>query len=89
MPPVMSTLHLFPRPFFQKAMMIMAAGAHIHVVKNDCNWTTDVMAVGRKSVWLREREEVLLNVKERVVRLYGVHESVVISLFCNQTVHSL
>jgi hypothetical protein len=70
MPAVISTLHLFARPFFLKAM-ITAAGAHVHAVKNDRNWTEDVTAVGRKSVWLREREGVLLNAKERVARLSG------------------
>jgi hypothetical protein len=43
----------------QKAT-ITAAGAHVHTVKNNCNWTKGVTVVGRYSVssWLREREEM-------------------------------
>ncbi|KIJ90659.1 hypothetical protein K443DRAFT_686615, partial [Laccaria amethystina LaAM-08-1] len=31
----------------QKATILTAAGAHIHVVQNDRNWTEGVMVVGR------------------------------------------
>jgi len=67
---VRSTLHLFPKLFFQKAT-ITTTGAHVHMVKNACNWIEDVTVAGRKLVWLREGGEMLLNAKERVARLYG------------------
>jgi len=50
---VISTLHLFPRLFFQKAT-ITTTGTHVHTVKNARNWIEDVMVAGRKLVWLRE-----------------------------------
>jgi len=67
---VISTLHLFPRLFFQKAT-IMTTSAHVHAVKSTRNWIKDVTVVGRKLVSLREGGEMLLNAKERVARLYG------------------
>ena len=60
---VISTLHLFPRLFFQKAT-ITTTSAHMHAVKNACNWIKDVTVVRRKLVWLREGGEMLFNAKE-------------------------
>jgi len=79
---VRSTLHLFPRLFFQKAT-ITTTGAHVHAVKNARNWIEDVTVAGRKLVWLREGGEMLLNAKERVARLHGyVNLFEIILLFC-------